>query len=142
MYIPDILHYNTNNKSSNYLYIPEDLDYNTTLYDVLTCTHMRDKFNVNNNYILTSYIGSGLFDYNTALWYLDNIFIYNIYIHTRASTFRSQQLFYKGETLFLHLFCTANIRSLMQISSKTLEFQTPKISISIKSTRNPHLQNC
>ena len=92
LYIPEIRDYNTKNKYPNYLYIPEDLHYNTTLYDVLTCTHMRDKFNVNNNYILTSYIGSGLVDYNTA----HNILIISLYtisiIHTRASTSIFQHL--------------------------------------------------
>ena len=82
LYIPQNRDYNRKNNNSNYLYIPEDLHYNTTLYDVLTCTHMRDKFNVNNNYILTSYIGSGLVDYNTA----HNILIISLYtisIYTR-----------------------------------------------------------
>ena len=37
------------------------------LYVMYSYAHMRDKLNVNNNYILTSYIGSSLLDYNTAL---------------------------------------------------------------------------
>ena len=70
---------------------------------------MRDKFNVNNNYILTSYIGCGLVDYNTA----HNILIISLYtisISTREHPHLDSKIyFYKGEPVFLHLFCTETL---------------------------------
>ena len=84
-------------------------------------------YNTKNNNSSLLYIPE-ILDYNT-ISYTHDILDYNTisYTHESIPHLHSNIWFYKGEPLFPYLFCTANIRTLIQISSKTLEYPHPNI---------------